>query len=53
MTGRTNKEIAASLGIQERTVESHVARMLDRYGASNRTELAVMALREGWVDGRP
>jgi DNA-binding NarL/FixJ family response regulator len=50
--GLANKEIAGPLCIEERTVESHVRRMLDRYGVSNRTELAVLALREGWADVR-
>lgn len=48
--GLANKEAAGRLGIEERTVESHVRRMLDRYARANRTELAVLALRQGWVD---
>jgi DNA-binding NarL/FixJ family response regulator len=48
--GHANKEIAMQLGVRERTVESHVRRMMDRYGVANRTELAVLALREGWID---
>jgi DNA-binding NarL/FixJ family response regulator len=53
VSGLANKEISHDLCIEERTVESHVRRMLDRYGASNRTELAVLALREDWVRTRP
>lgn len=55
--GLSNKEVAATMGIEERTVETHVRRMMDRYAASNRTDLAVLGLRRGWVrlpkgDGR-
>jgi two-component system, NarL family, nitrate/nitrite response regulator NarL len=50
--GMANKEIGHELGIEERGVEGHVRRLLDRYGCSNRTELAVLALREGWLRGR-
>ena len=48
--GAANKEIGAALGIEDRTVETHIRRLFDRYGISNRVELAVLALREGWVD---
>ena len=48
--GLANKAMAVELEIEERTVEAHIRRMLDRYGSSNRTELAVLALRQGWVD---
>jgi DNA-binding NarL/FixJ family response regulator len=51
--GAANKEIAANLGIEERTVETHLRRLFDRYGTANRVELAVLALQEGWVDARP
>lgn len=48
--GASSDEIGARLGISTRTVESHLRRMFDRYGAVSRTELAVLALREGWVE---
>lgn len=47
--GASSDEIGAQLGISTRTVESHLRRMFDRYGVVSRTELAVLALREGWV----
>src|SRR5690606_28654858 len=37
--GRTNKEIAAALGIQEKTVELHVTAILRKTGAEKRSEL--------------
>lgn len=50
MDGATNAEIAAALGLSEKTVESHLRRLFDRYGLLSRTELAVTAIDEGWVD---
>jgi DNA-binding NarL/FixJ family response regulator len=50
VAGFPNKQIAHDLGIEERTVETHIRRLLDRYGCGNRTELAVLALREAWVN---
>ncbi|TAK00678.1 MAG: response regulator transcription factor [Chloroflexota bacterium] len=50
MAGATSEEIGHGLGISPRTVESHLRRLFDRYGVVSRTELAVLAAREGWVD---
>ena len=47
--GASNDEVGARLGVTEKTVESHLRRLFDRYGVLSRTELAVLALREGWV----
>ncbi len=47
--GATNDEIGGRLGVSDKTVESHLRRLFDRYGVLSRTELAVLALREGWV----
>jgi DNA-binding NarL/FixJ family response regulator len=46
--GASNDEIGRRLELSEKTVESHLRRMFDRYGVLSRTELAVMAVREGW-----
>jgi DNA-binding NarL/FixJ family response regulator len=51
--GATSDEIGVRLGISARTVESHLRRLFDRYGVVSRTELAVLALREGWIDTSP
>ena len=48
--GSTNGEIAARLGLSEKTIETHLHRLFDRYGVLSRTELAVFAIHEG---GRP
>jgi DNA-binding NarL/FixJ family response regulator len=47
--GASNDEIGVRLGVTEKTVESHLRRLFNRYGVLSRTELAVLALREGWV----
>jgi two-component system, NarL family, response regulator DesR len=47
--GASTAEAASRLGISVNTVETHVARLLARYGASSRTQLAVMADRHGWL----
>jgi DNA-binding NarL/FixJ family response regulator len=51
--GASNDEIGARLGLSHRTVESHLRRLFERYGVLSRTELAVLALREGWVAAGP
>lgn len=50
--GASNDEIGSRLGVTEKTVESHLRRLFDRYAVLSRTELAVLALREGWVSDR-
>ncbi|HSL33369.1 MAG TPA: response regulator transcription factor [Candidatus Limnocylindrales bacterium] len=49
VSGATNGEVAAALGLSEKTIESHLHRLFDRYGVLSRTELAVLAMNEGWV----
>ena len=51
-SGAANAEAAAALGIGQKTVEHHLARMFARYGVATRTELVMLALREGWVRPR-
>jgi serine-type D-Ala-D-Ala carboxypeptidase/endopeptidase (penicillin-binding protein 4) len=45
--GLDNREIAERLGISERTARAHVSAVLERLGASNRTQAAVAALQKG------
>jgi two-component system, NarL family, response regulator DesR len=49
VAGSTNAEVAAELGLSEKTVETHLHRLFDRYGVLSRTELAVLAIGEGWT----
>ena len=48
--GHSNDEIGLALGIGSKTVETHVARMFERFGVASRTELATRSVREGWLD---
>jgi DNA-binding NarL/FixJ family response regulator len=47
--GASNGEAATSLGLSEKTIESHLRRLFDRYGVLSRTELAVLAIEERWI----
>ena len=47
--GLPGGEIAERLVLSLKTVESHLRRLFDRCGVMNRTELAVLSLREGWI----
>jgi DNA-binding CsgD family transcriptional regulator len=51
--GKTNKDIAAELGISEQGVKVHISRLLERYGAGNRVELVTLtrAWREAEGNG--
>jgi DNA-binding NarL/FixJ family response regulator len=47
--GRSNKRIAHELGISEKTVKTHVGHLLAKLGVSDRTQAAMLAVREGLV----
>lgn len=47
--GRSNKEIAAQLGITEATVKCHVSVILMRLNAANRTQAVVIGLQRGLI----
>jgi DNA-binding NarL/FixJ family response regulator len=47
--GESNKEIATSLGISERTVKTHLAHLFDKLGVTSRTEAVRVATRRGLV----
>lgn len=49
--GKSNKEIARALGIQEITVKVHLQAIFARIGVSNRTQAAMHAERAGWFAG--
>jgi diguanylate cyclase (GGDEF)-like protein len=48
--GKTNKEVANSLGIRLRTVESYRANIMTRLGIHSGPELVVYAMRHGIID---
>ncbi len=51
MNGRSNREIAAAMGIEQATVKAHLGRMLRKTRAKNRVELTLRAMEERAVDG--
>lgn len=44
IAGRANREIATTLGVETKTVKSHVGRLLQKFGVPNRVALTVRAL---------
>ena len=48
--GQTNKEIAAALGIAERTVKFHVSSIMGKLGAANRAEAVTIAVKRGLIN---
>lgn len=51
--GFSNDEISARLGIARKTVEAYLTRLFERWSFTTRTELALWAEREGWLDAGP
>jgi two-component system, NarL family, response regulator YdfI len=47
--GLVNKDIAARLGISEHTVKFHISSILDKLGASTRTEAVTLGIRQGLI----
>lgn len=48
--GKSTAEIAAAMGIAERTVEEHVRHACRRLGAQNRTQAVAIAVGAGYID---
>ena len=49
--GMSNAEIAASLGLGEATIKTHVAKLLEKLGLRDRVQLAVLAHTTGIAGG--
>jgi DNA-binding NarL/FixJ family response regulator len=49
--GKTNRSIAASLFLSEKTIESHLARIYDKIEVRSRVALAALVARERDADG--
>jgi DNA-binding NarL/FixJ family response regulator len=49
--GKSNKEIASSLYITEKTVKTHVSNVLSKLNLQDRTQAALFAVRNGLIEG--
>ena len=52
VAGRSNKEIGSALGIEERTVKAHVAKLMRKVGVQNRISLSVHAITHSLVTAK-
>jgi DNA-binding NarL/FixJ family response regulator len=52
VAGRSNKEIGAALGIEERTVKAHVAKLMRKVGVQDRITLSVHAITHSLVSAK-
>jgi NarL family two-component system response regulator LiaR len=50
--GRSNKQIALELGVAEKTVKTHVGHLLAKLDVADRTQAALLAVREGLLGPR-
>ncbi|MFF8883540.1 helix-turn-helix transcriptional regulator [Streptomyces flaveolus] len=48
-SGATDKSAGRALGWSERTVQRHITKLLRRFGAQTRFQLAMEATRRGWI----
>lgn len=48
--GRSNKEIAATLGVSDETVKTHVSHVMQKLTAQDRAHAVTEAIRLGWIE---
>jgi two-component system NarL family response regulator len=51
--GKTNKEIANSLDLSEKTVKNHVRNIFHKLQVYDRTQAAILAIRKGLIELDP
>ncbi|MBF0324400.1 MAG: response regulator transcription factor [Alphaproteobacteria bacterium] len=51
--GRTNKEIAIALDLQEITIKVHLRNVYRKIGAANRAQAVRIAMSSGWAPAQP
>jgi DNA-binding NarL/FixJ family response regulator len=49
VAARSNREIARTMGIEERTVKAHVAKLMRKVGVENRIALSIYAVTNSIV----
>jgi DNA-binding NarL/FixJ family response regulator len=52
VVGRSNKEVGSVLGIEERTVKAHVAKLMRKVGVQSRVTLSVQAITHNLVTAK-
>ena len=50
--GASNKDIAAELDLSERTIKNYLTIIFQKLQVNNRTEAAVLAMKDGLVDNK-
>lgn len=48
--GKSNRSVAETLYISEKTVKNHVSNILQKMSVNDRTQAVVTAIRNGWVE---
>lgn len=48
--GQSNRSVAETLDISEKTVKNHVSNILQKMDVNDRTQAVVMAIKNGWVE---
>lgn len=48
--GQSNKEIAATLGVSDETVKTHVSNVMQKLAAQDRAHAVTEAIRLGWIE---
>jgi DNA-binding CsgD family transcriptional regulator len=47
--GQTNAEIAVNLHVSRETIKSELKRIFRKIGVGNRTQAAVLLVKQGWI----